>query len=629
MSTFDFDNNKVIGYADIQLNGNASVEVVGYSDSHYKFYKLSPEEIHEIFPPRGRVFAHNFIQKYDNLRNNLICISVKPNEKEGDNYDAYVWDKSDAAYEYGIRLAALKATINEDGENNFSVFRKNGLIEADTDKYLLIGNRVFFVKANSEGCLIPYWYVSNLNIIDAPYGKKYITDSRLPPNDGYIDITNNEQLVDWFVSKVLRKSWSRISTTCSFKDIGSILINAFDDNDIKNLPHNIYANRWERLKRIESNFVLTLEEFNHISEIPWVSTLVKNTVETYKQELINETSDDYKKQLEQLKEEHNLQIEIEKERYEKEEEVLEENHQSKIVLLKEEEKDVATKVEERKIELELLDETIASRKEEVGKIELFIEKANELKDNILADFAIIKDVLGNQNINRGTVIPTMQNTIFIESLEGVNTECMFFAAYGKALEETFKANQMPYSKASTIAKILASYKTILVPDVAFAMALIYAAQKCFYGIEYVNVGWKSFTNLWEEGLGQMVNHCYENPGTVHFLILQNINLSYLPNYLQPLIDMQRGILSKFPRTEIAFPDNLRILCISTDEEVIPMSSQSLRYIGCIEKNSQEQQYGIIKPCYNERFGFLSPSKLQEAATRLTVVPNFYESYLNE
>lgn len=628
MSTFDFDNNKVIGYVDIQLNGNASVEIVGYVDSHYEFHKLDSEEICEIFPPRGRVFAHNFIQKYDNLRNNLVCISVKPNEKEGDNYDAYVWDKSGGAYGYGMRLITLKVSINEDGENNYCIFKENGLIGVDTDKYVLVDNRVFFIKSDNEEHLIPYWNASRLSITDAPYGKKYITDFRLPKEDGYIDITNNNQLVDWFVSKVLRKNWSKITIGCSFKEIGPILINAFEDNNIKNLPHNIYASRWERLKRIEANFTLTLEEFSHISEIPWVTTLVKNTIEAYKQDLINEISADYKRQLEQLKEDYDSQIEIEKERYEKEEKVLEENYQNKILLLKDEEKEVTTKVEDRKVELELLYETIASRKEEVGKIESLIEKANERKDGILTDFAIIKDVLGGQSPNEGVFIPTTQNFISIESIEGVHTECMFFTAYGKSLEEMFKANQMPYDKASTITKILAFYKTVLVPDVAFATALIYAAQKCFYGVEYVNVGWKSFIDLWEEGLGQMVSHCYENLETMHFLILQNINLSYLPNYLQPLVDMQMGILSKFPRTEITFPNNLRILCTSTDEEVIPMSSQCLKYIGCIEKSSQELQYGLVRPCYNERFGFLSPSKLQEAATRLTGVPNFYESYLN-
>lgn len=628
MSTFDFDNNKVVGYADIQSNGNASIEVIGYMDRQLIFHKLSSEEAKELFPPKGRVFAHNFVLKYNHLRNALTSIWVIQNTKEGDNYDAYIWDKSGGADEYGIRLTILKATINEDGENNFCIFRENGLIKTDEDKYILVDNRVLAIKANSEERLIPYWNASRLSIINAPYGKKYITDSRLPPNDGYIDITNNEQLVDWLVSKAFRKNWNKISTACSFKDIGPILINAFDDNDIKNLPHNIYTSRWERLKRIEANFTLTLEEFNHISEIPWVYTLVKNTIETYKQELVNATSADFKRQLEQIKKEHNLQIEIEKESYEKERNALEENHQNKIKTLKEEEKETAIKIENQKVELVLLEESITSQKEEISKIESLIEKANERKDNILADFTIIKDVLGNQSPNGGVFVPTTQNLISIEGIEASNTECMFFAAYGKSLEETFKANRMPYDKVSTITEILAFYKTILVPDATFAMALIYASQKCFYGIEYVNVGWKSFSNLWEEGLGQMVDHCHKNPETMHFLVLQNINLSYLPNFLQPLVDIQMGILSKFPKTEIAFPDNLRVLCTCTDEEVIPMSAQCLKHIGCIEKSSQEPQYELVKPCYNERFGFLSPSKLQEAATRLTGVSNFYNSYLN-
>ena len=104
----------------------------------------------EIFPPKGRVFAHNFIQRYNMLDKRLVCLAVIPNEKEGDNLDAYIWDKSSVVYEFGNRIYSIKASINDDGENNFTIFQENDLIETEDDRYVLSGDKILYIKANSK-----------------------------------------------------------------------------------------------------------------------------------------------------------------------------------------------------------------------------------------------------------------------------------------------------------------------------------------------------------------------------------------------------------------------------------------------------------------------------------------------
>ena len=164
------------------------------------------------------------------------------------------------------------------------------------------------------------------------------------------------------------------------------------------------------------------------------------------------------------------------------------------------------------------------------------------------------------------------------------------------------------------------------PDVVYAMSIIHATQKCYYAVEYVNVSWKSFENLWKEGLCNMLNHCNQESDIMHYLLLQNINLTYLPNFIQPLIDIQMGITKYLPSGE-EYPENLRILCTITNEEVIPLGEQCIRYIGCIEKPSQEIFVGRFKAQYDARYGYLSPSKLAEKAS--ATPSNFYKMYLNE
>ena len=60
-----------------------------------------------------------------------------------------------------------------------------------------------------------------------------------------------------------------------------------------------------------------------------------------------------------------------------------------------------------------------------------------------------------------------------------------------------------------------------------------------------------------------------------------------------------------------------------------MSEKSLSYIGCIEKPSKEIHVSSIKTAYDERYGYLSPSKLTEGIEGLSNVPNFYKSYIDE
>ena len=263
MKTFDFENSNPVGYVDILPNGNANIDIVGYVDSLSVFHHLNSKEIVELFPPKGRVFAHNFIQKYESYRNRLVCLAVMPNAKDGEGLDSFIWDKSVTVYEFGIQLKLLKANLNEDGENNFCIFQENDLIESKSDKYILSGDKVYYVKANSKDRLIPYWNISSLDIIDTSFGKKYIAAFQMPEKDGCIDITNDDQLINWFMSKILSKHYTEIMAGESFEVVEQYLVKAF--NDMKNLTPNVYKSRLERIKRISTNFIMTLDELHAIS----------------------------------------------------------------------------------------------------------------------------------------------------------------------------------------------------------------------------------------------------------------------------------------------------------------------------------------------------------------------------
>ena len=111
---------------------------------------------------------------------------------------------------------------------------------------------------------------------------------------------------------------------------------------------------------------------------------------------------------------------------------------------------------------------------------------------------------------------------------------------------------------------------------------MYASRHCKYTTAYVGVNWKSFSDFWDNGLGSIVQSAIDNPDIVHFLILRNINMTYIPSYLQPIIDMGDGLVVNFPGKKQSFPNNLRILCTRTKDTLIPISDTVLEDIGCIK-----------------------------------------------
>lgn len=624
MSDFDFENMNPVGYVDISQNGHAKIEVVGYVNYHNDYHNLTFKERLEMFPPKGHVFAHNFIQRYDRLDKHLVCLAVKPNEKEGDNLDAYIWDKSGSIYEFGNCIYSIKAILNEDGENNFTIFQENDLIETEDDKYVLSGDNIFLIKANNKERLISYWKASNIDIIETLSGNKYLTAFQLPEKEGVIDITNDDQLINWFMTKILKKHWTEIMVAGSYKSVELYLLSAF--NDMKKLPPNVYKSRLERLKKINANFVMTLEELYNISAIPWIKNVLDQTVEAHKKSLICNISDEYKQQLDKMKEEHDMMLKMEKDRYEDAVKQQREHYDATLQSIADDEAKIKDILNEKKFDIEILDETIASKNDEIAKIDELVNRANKRKDSLMSDFAIIKDVLGIGSQTAQKIVTGTCTNLIIQTINMVDSECMMFEAFGKSLEKILKLNKLPHQNASTIAETLAVYKILIVPDATYAMSIIHATQKCYYAVEYVSVSWKSFEDLWKEGLCNMVNHCKQESGIMHYLVLQNINLTYLPNFIQPLLDIQMGITDYLPSGE-EYPNNLRILCTITNEEVIPLSEQCVRYIGCIEKPSQAIFVGRFRAQYDARYGYLSPSKLAEKASANP--SNFYKMYINE
>lgn len=623
MIDFDYNENKVVGYVDfIPATNNAKIEVVGYTDLKNDFHQLSEREAIELFPNKGKIFAHNFAERFHHTKGTLVCLSVKVNEKVGDYLEAYVWDKSAGVYEYGSSVKRINGSFTANGQYNYNILRDNNLLDLKNDRFIFSGGLIYLIKAESQERLISYWKPGSLDTLEI-HGRLFVTDSKKRVEDGKIDITTDDQLMEWYLKNILKKNWSQIFEEKTFGNVEPLIRDAFSVS--KGLDGIVVGSRIKRLTHINRVLTFSFEALNELKSLPWLKDSIEQSVSAHKEAFLNDIEVEKSKKLKEITEKYELEILLEKERVEKEKKELSEQLSDIDEKIKANKKKCEDAISEKQLELEIIEEKLNSRKKEADTLEGEISRLEKKKDDIIEDFSIVKEVLGINNVSLEETAPKQHS---IEDINLSEEAIPVYQAFIKSIENTLTANHIAHKAASSIGNQLAIYKTILVPDVAIAKIIALATKKCRYSVEYVSATWKSFEDLWQNGLGFIVDECSKNQGIMHYLILQNINLSYLPNYMMPLIDIQRGITSKFPGVNTQFPDNLRIFCTTVSDDVMPMNENCLKFIGCVDKSVAKDDYGIIEAPENTSIGYLPPTVIKGESKTAKNVPNFYKDYLD-
>ena len=624
MTEFEYEENKVVGYVDFTPgNPNAKIEVVGYVDWRNNFTQLKESEIQKLFPPFGKVFAHNFAEKFYDTKGTLVCISVIPNEKVGEGFYAFVWNKSGGVYEFGARVKRLKGSFTANGQYNYTLLQENNLLDVDHDTFVTSGGSIYLIKADSQERLISYWKDGSLNTITVN-GKLFVTDIVKGGEDGKIDITTDEQLLEWYMKNVLKKNWGQVFEEKTFRNVEPLLRDAFAVS--KGLDGLVLSSRIKRLTHINRAITLSFDQMKELKTLPWLKDSIEQSISALKNEYLKEVESEKANELQEIRERYEMEILVEKEKAEDSKKKLKEDIDGLSDEYKSKQAEQDKILQDKKIKADLIEESIKEKKKDLTSLEASIKRLEKRKDEIIEDFSIVKDVLG---VNASTVYQDrLDKKNSVEDINLSDEPVPVYQAFIKSLENTLKANRLGHTSAAEIAHQLAFFRILLVPDVAIAKVIAVACMKCRYLLEYVSATWKSFDDLWQNGFGQIVDECNNNKNMLHFLFLENINLNYLPNYMMPLIDIQKNITSKIPGTDIIFPDNLRIICTMDNGEVMPLPANCLKHIGCVDKAIEKDYYGRIEAPENTNIGYLTPQVLKGEKMSVKNVPNYYAVYIN-
>lgn len=623
MASFDYNIHPVIGTLSInESSGHGYVTVFGYMDGG-TFIRLSSREAEDIFKPNGEVFAHLIQRDYYGFHRALVRMYVMPNQNENGKNN-YIWDKSDSVELAGSIIERLDEDLSDDGGRNFDILSQNRLIGKDSDVFVLSGGRLCFIKSGSDSRLIPFCKNNNsLPIIDWN-SKSYYIGSRLPRADGQIDITSDEQLIDWYL-KTIKANWNDIQNGS-----GKVAQKVAKDALVamKNLPSNIVESRFARLQTLTDSFIVSRDNLKTISNAPWLQPTVEAAVEKFKDDYLESIIKDNAQVLKQLKATHKEALNAE---------IL--NHNQEVVALHEStqkiEKQCSEKIDslnaqitESQAELDKIQSVLEEKQQTLSEVQQSLDNISDRKDSIIQDFQVVKEVLGISGANQKAVQDIPDSTS-ISAISISEKRLPFYKGYENNLEKCLKLYKVTVPSITELANQHAAYRVLLLPNMELAMSMVAAAGKAFYHITYVSVIWKSFNDLWTSGLQQMIEHCAEHLDVVHYYVLRNINLSCLSNYLQPLADMQDGFISTFPDSDIQFPDNLRILLTVSDEDLIPMSSGILRTFGCITKEVKRDSHGPVLITEEACIGYIDTKLLTLNAAQAKDVPNYYDEYVDD
>ena len=625
MNTFDYELYRVVGLVEDKLGDNGFINVIGYCDDNLQvFHPLTSSEAQNLFPSRGKIFAYRFNLDYKDLKRSIVCLCVQPSNNDGK--DSFVWDWDAEVIEYGQRIHTLKGVFTEDSQHNYDILANNGLLDVNSDKLIYSGNRVYQIIPNNIDRVLKYWEASSLDIVTVD-GYKYFVGISLPKHDGLLDITNDEQLANWYLSKVVKKNWAGIVQSQSFRNSDSFLRELLSSQ--KDLDAATIENRLKRLLSIDTSLSLMFESLKEIAQTPWFSEVINRSIAQEKERLIEQLKNDNFEEIQKIKEEHDVELMQLKEEQKARTEKLRQKIDEKRKDFEDQERSLDTRLQEKNFEIELLDETAKEKQQAIATLDESIAKMNERKASIIQDFSIIQEVLSASVPKVNVATETSSKQFALEEINFSENPITRFQGYVKSLENILKANEVPNSSPLALARLLAKYLVVLCPSQTIAQSLIMASHKCRYMTEYVSAKWASFDDLWNNGLAYIVEKSKEEPDAIHFLLLQNINLSYLPNFLQPLADLQKGLITKFPATDIALPKNLRILCTVTDDELIKMPATVLKYFGCIDKACQFDTSSAMIMADDANLGYLTAEELIRERQQEFEVHNMFEQYIDE
>jgi hypothetical protein len=115
---------------------------------------------------------------------------------------------------------------------------------------------------------------------------------------------------------------------------------------------------------------------------------------------------------------------------------------------------------------------------------------------------------------------------------------------------------------------------VLIPNPAWGLAYCEAmGGTAAIQVVQVEPTWLCFADAWKGAVEQCWKTAYQQPESLHLLLLEDVNRTLPECWARPLLDILAGFREVLPVAEqFGWPENLRILaCLALDRATLPLS----------------------------------------------------------
>ena len=558
---FNIDNDKVIGIIDHEKGGrSARIKVIGILKKNNKPINLTEKDAEQYFPPKGFIFEPGFFYNFKHQENEIVSFYIDDNEKAESGQDKYrLKVNASEIKNYGLNARRIIGFKRNNLSTDLSLIKvekdtSDGKFFGITDKYII--GELRLKKGEIEPALhrrITFWDFEEENILSYNGQVKL---HHFPNGDSMVlDCMDDKQLFDWFRNALKTIEPDYVSLLDKKAKWRIEIPKLFSEADKQR--YEVDRIRFERIKEKFSFLDLSVSDIRDLIEkSDSLREAFINAIETHKEE--------FKGEYENRIEEYHKGFEEKKELLDKELNIIQNSKKEKVAILNSLEKEIEISIKK-------------------------IENLNQNKERILADFSIIKDVLSIES-NNGKSISKQTNSFILESIEKLDDVTLFPSREEFITELKYQLNkfQLFPNFSERLLYIMSIYKGIFLKDIRLGVAFAEATKNTKYIIQQVEPDWLHFSNFWNNGLGAIWQSAHNHPDILHFLFLEDINLSSPECYARPLFDLINGIRKHIPYGGTPYPENLKILATkaSTIESEIglPLIEQTFEGWGAVGFN---------------------------------------------
>lgn len=558
MSDFNYRLHRVVGVARKNGPQYTSICPLGYEDKNYHFQPFSKEELKSIFLPHGTIFGGKIPNHLTNELIKFPIIESQPTADSAKDFFCRDYETKITKYDHIPIVNANKQELRE------------AINKGKYNSYYKVDDRIYYItKSDSQKGITRYWpiedslFESNRNLCRCDENIYLIRDSiNSPYNFG--DILSNEEIIS-FIIEITRLNNVNLQNITTISDE---LISKLD------LPDDIIQFRFKKFNTILHSIILTHKNIVDLASNPILSNVLQKSIKEYEDEYIKTYKNHHQETIKKMDQSKIQRLKEIDEEYE----LARNTHLSQL-------ESITNEIDKGNTILHEIIDNIKRKEAEIKTLEQKVSYIEEHKGRLIEDFSIIKDVIGCQTLSTQLSLKNHIESVTCngESILEFGDFCSHLAAH------LYKNNYLEDSAteiAQNLSRLFFAKQVILLPNLIIFKSLIDTIGQ--YKLHSIGVApnWTSFDDLYYKALGEMIVSARNNPSEIHILLLQNINLSYIPSYMQPINDVLIGISRKLPGDQdiVGIPSNLWIFGTRTwiNEEAIPILKAHINEYGCLE-----------------------------------------------